>query len=205
MYAHAVQADPRNPVYQQLYEDLLRSVSRKTPTIQPATPVPPVLTLAFGFGVCAFACVYIALAKEAALFPTLGLISTWSLGLVVMLFLCGVSVGVSLTLSGLLDRFSSITTTASGRVSPALALSTIAIVSFWAATALYVLISFTQNAFNYSTSRVVGAVSAIVLFAGLAAYFSDHTNPLQVILWGGNLTYIGAICGWMVTDSLRRV
>lgn len=202
MYAHAVQADPRNRLYQQRYEELVKSetsVAVKTPTAAARQAAP-----FFGGAVCVVSCAYVALSKEAPMAPHLGLISTWTLGLVVMLFLCGVAAGASFSMAGLLDRFSSVSTTSLGKLSPSMALGTVAIVNFWAAGILYALVGISQNAFNFSTSRLVGAVAAIVCLASLAAAISDRLNPGQVLLWGGNLAYIGAICGWMVADSLGR-
>ncbi len=126
-----------------------------------------------------------------------------------MLFINGVAAGVSLCLGGLLDRFSSVSTTSLGKISPAMALGTVAIVNFWAAALLYVLLGLSQKAFNFSTTRLVGAVAGIVCLAAIAAQWSWHgTRPgldwFQVLAWGGNLAYIGAICGWLVSDSFKR-
>jgi tetratricopeptide (TPR) repeat protein len=205
MYAHAVQADPRNQLYQQRYEELILASRPKTAVAKNSHPGNDAAALGVGGAVCLVSLSYIALGKEAPLLPAISLISTWSLGLVVMLFLCGVTAGATLSISGRLDRFSSVSTTALGGISPAMALATIAIVNFWGAAALYAVLGLSQNAFNYSTSRLIGAVAMIVAVASLAAVASDRLNPMQVLLWGGNLSYMGGICGWMVTDSLRRV
>ncbi|HZH98904.1 MAG TPA: DnaJ domain-containing protein, partial [Fimbriimonadaceae bacterium] len=137
MYAHAVQMDPRNPVYQQRHEELIRAVPGHRASTREGSGIGAFALVAGPF-VALLAAIYIAISREAALMPTMGLISTWTLGLVVMLFLCGVVVGVSLSLGGLVDRFSSVNTTSLGGISPTLALGSIALFSFWAAAALYV-------------------------------------------------------------------
>jgi tetratricopeptide (TPR) repeat protein len=204
MYAFAVQMDPGNALYQQRHEELLArnidSVRRSRDEGWTSNLTTPMI----GLAIVAMACIYIALSRETPLLPTVALVSTWTLGLVVMTFLCGVVVGASLSLGGLVDRFQSLATTSLGRVSPSIALGTIAIVNFWAATLLYILLGVSQRAFNYSTSRVVGAVAIVTFMLAIAAAISGHVNAFQVLLWGGNLAYMGALCGWMVADSLRR-
>jgi tetratricopeptide (TPR) repeat protein len=202
MYAHAVQMDPRNPLYQQRHEELLRSAQPVREQRAKQTDA-QTAALAVGGTLVLLACIYIALSREPALFPNLGLVNTWTLGLLVMLFLSGVVVGVSLSVGRMLDRFSSVATTSVGGVSPAVALGSVALVSYWAAAALYVVLGLTQDAFNYSTSRVMAGVALVVVLAALAAGAGDSISAWQVFLWGGNLAYLGGICGWMVTDSLR--
>jgi tetratricopeptide (TPR) repeat protein len=205
MYAHAVQADPRNQLYQQRYEELVKLSTGSMVPAEGGSTVGQQSAMALGVGVCIVSFVYIALGREAPLMPGLGLVSSWTLGLIVMLFLCGVTTGVALSLGGKLDRFTSVSTTSTGRVAPAMALGTVAMVSFWAAAVLYAIIGLSQNAFNFSTSRLIGAVAGVVSLSTLAAMISQQLNPMQVFLWGGNLTYVGAICGWMITDSFSRV
>jgi hypothetical protein len=82
-----------------------------------------------------------------------------------------------------------------------LALASVAVVNFWLAALLYVALGLSQGAFNRSTSRLVGAVGAATLFLSLAAAVSDPISGWQVLLWAGNLVYVGAVCGWMVADG----
>jgi tetratricopeptide (TPR) repeat protein len=202
MYARAVQAGPRNPLYQKRYEELI-SASAKSET--PGTVSSPAewSTLFAGVTICVCACVYITLSKEKPVFSGLSLISTWTLGLMVMLFISGVTAGVSLSRGGLLDRFNSVSTTSLGKISPAMALGSIAVVCFWAAAAIYTLLGVSQKAFNVSTTRLLVAVAAIVGLSALSARYSSNLDGIQVLLWGGNLSYIGAMCGWMVSDSMK--
>ncbi|MBX3118296.1 MAG: DnaJ domain-containing protein [Fimbriimonadaceae bacterium] len=205
MYAYAAQFDPTNPVYIRKHEELMNRVSyekypkssKKPDAVSPAPYV--------GFILVSASCVYVAVSREVAILPALTLINTWTLGLVVMLFISGVTVGASLSAGRLLDRFDSFTTNALGRVAPSLALAPIALVNFWAAVALYVLLGLGQKSFAYSISRVLASVSAVVLMATLSAVVSGRIEPMQVFLWGGNIAYFGALCGWMVADSLKSV
>jgi len=201
LYAFAVQMDPRNHAYQQRYEDLLRSMGVK----QVAEPANPLAASAAAFGVALLACVYLVVANEKPLFKNdLPFISTWTLGCIVMLFLTGVGAGVALSLGRMLDRFSSVSVTALGRISPTVALATVAIVNFWAATALYLFLGITQQSFNFSASRLIGASVGGLLILTMGASLSGSIDAGQVLLWGGNVLYLGSISGWMVGDALRR-
>lgn len=203
MYGRAVQMDPRNPLYLQRYEELVRASTARGAQ-QSGIATSSVATIGVGVFLVLLGVIYVAIGHEAALAPSISLVSTWTLGLVVMLFLAGVIVGASLSVANLVDSFSSVNMTALGKISPTVALGSIAIVSFWAATCLYVILGVGQNAFNYSTSRLITGVAGVVALMSIAASISPVINPLQVILWGGNLVYIGAISGWMVVDSLHR-
>jgi hypothetical protein len=103
----------------------------------------------------------------------------------------------------MLDRFHALAMTSTGRVSPTIALGTIAAFNFWAAALLYVMIGIAQDSFNFSTSRIMASVVGVVVTFTAAAGIGGVTDPSQVLVWGGNLAYLGAICGWMATDSLR--
>lgn len=212
MYAYACQYDPKNPVYQRRYDELTNTnipvveLPREDLKHRPAGPPAKqgqFMAPFFGLGLVVLAGIYIALAKEEAVMPDLKLISTWTLGLIVMLFFSGVAMASSMALDGLLDNFNSLGKNALGRTSPWVALASIAIVSFWAATALYVFIGVTRKAFNYSTSRIIACVVAGTCVLAFAAESTGSISGLQVIVWGGNLVYLGAVCGWMVTDAIR--
>ena len=204
MYAYAAQFDPRNPTYQQRYEELLattRVVDSKNLRLQ--TQDMALVAPAVGGFVVFSAGVYLALSKETAIFPGISLVSSWTLGLVVMMFLCGVSVGASLSIGNLLDRFSGVSTNSVGKIGPPVALAFVSAVNFWIAVLMYAGLGILQNAFNFSTSRLLGAVGATTLVLTFAAIFSQGLNPAQVFFWGGNLIYIGSLCGWIVADSFR--
>lgn len=203
MYGRAVQMDPRNPLYLQRYEELVRASTARN-AVEGSVATSSIATIGVAVFLVLLGVIYVAIGHEAALAPGISLVSTWTLGLVVMLFLAGVIVGASLSVANLVDSFSSVNMTALGKISPTLALGSIAIVSFWAATGLYVILGVGQNAFNYSTSRLITGVAGVVALMAIAASISPVINPLQVILWGGNLVYVGAVSGWMVVDSLHR-
>lgn len=202
MYAHAVQMDPRNQLYQQRYEQLL---SRAAPAVA-AARVDQGQTAAAGAGflVSACACFYLALAHERPILPSVGPISSFTLGSVVMLFLTGVAIGAAFMVGGLLDRFSAVSMSSQGRVSPTIALATVSIVSFWAAAVLYAALGATQRTTNYSVTRLFAAILGALLLATIAATASPTLIPWQILVWGGNLLYIGGVCGWMTADALRR-
>ncbi|MFY9233163.1 MAG: J domain-containing protein [Fimbriimonadaceae bacterium] len=200
MYALAVQMDPTNEVYHQRHEEMVSFAVVKVRNKERENIGFP---LSIGLGLIILAAIYLVVSMEKPLMPDLPPVSTWTLGVWVMTFLSGVALGASFCYAGLVDRFSSVATTALGRITPVVALATIAIVNFWVAAALYMLLGYAQKGFNYSTSRMVSAVAGVTLLLAFAARFSAVLSPLEVLAWGGNLVYIGALSGWMVADSMR--
>jgi curved DNA-binding protein CbpA len=205
MYAYAAQFDPRNAVYQRRYEELLSSSrvvsspSRHRIEAEERRTTVPIVGLAF----ILMGCLFVAFSSEDPLRNLPDPVSTWTVGAIFCLFLSGVTAGVSLSVGNIVDRFSAVATNTVGRLGPALALGTVAIVSFWAAALLYVILGFAQRAFNFSMSRFMAAVAGVTALVAVAATASSTVNSTQVLLWGGNLVYIGAICGWMIADSFR--
>lgn len=205
MYAYAVQMDPRNSLYQRRHEELLDAVMPQDPTpVGSARPVGQsgATTVLVGFGLVAATMAYVMMSTEKPALPNLKLMSTWTLGLMLALFFSGVATGASLALANILDRFQSTTTTTIGKTSPNVALGFVAIVNFWVALLLYALIGLSQRSLNFSTSRIMGAVASITIAMSMVATVT-LIHPGQVLVWGGNLVYVGSLCGWLVADSLR--
>lgn len=202
MYAYAYQCEPSNAFYAQRHEELMGILSRNQGrgSTQQFSAVPLMVGL---IGVVLLA-VYLVLAREPALVPNLPLVSSWTLGAVMTLFLSGLVAGGAMSRGNLLDRFQAATSGTAGRPSPTVALGFVAVVNFWAAALMYVTIGQTQNAYHYSTSRLVGASAACTVLLSLAAALGGTVDPLQMAIWGGNLAYMGSLCGWMVADSLQR-
>jgi hypothetical protein len=76
-------------------------------------------------------------------------------------------------------------------------------VNFWAALLLYTVLGAAQQAFNFSTSRLFAGIAAATTLIGLGALIGGPVSPGQVLAWGGNLTYLGAVAGWFVTDTIK--
>ena len=205
MYAYAVQMDPRNQLYQQRHEELIGAMNvADTGRTENVTTAQVRMPLVGGALVILASC-YLILSNEAPMMPGFKLLSSWTVGLVVMLFLCGVFLGASFSVGHLLDRFSTVTTSTVGRLSPSIALAFVAVANFWAAALMYVAVGVAQGSFNFSTSRLVGAVAGATLLLSVASGLSSSgLNGWQTLLWGGNLIYIGGLCGWMVADSFRH-
>jgi hypothetical protein len=205
LYAYAAQMDPRNPVYQRRYEQLLASSrvdsSGRRAKLRSQKPEPTLPLI--GAGVAVSAALYISMSTEVAVMAPIALVSTWTLGLLILLFLCGVVTGACLSIGNFLDRFEAAATTATGRSGPTVVLGLIAIVNFWAAALLYLLIGFVQRAFNYSTTRMVAGTALVVLLLTGGAFLGGTIKPMQVFLWGGNLAYLGSLVGWLVADAFK--
>ena len=213
MYAFAAQMNPRNPVYQQLHDELVRaSMAKNRPTSRPsmhsieANETNTVTTLVVGLLILACCNFYVIAARETPLAPQIPMVSSWTLGLAVMLFLSGVASGSTLSICNFLDRFH-VNTNSLGKVSsPIIALTSIAVVNFWAALILFSVISFMQKSINKNHLRFIACIAFSVVLLTLSSKFSQTTFTVsQVFTWGGNLAYIGGLCGWMVADSFKRM
>ncbi len=204
-YAFAAQFDP---AYQRWYEDLLNAASKRGLQSRGLrTEVKEderLAALGIGGLLILIGSAYLAVTRETPLLPSIGPLSSLTVGLVVMAFLSGVVLGASLSMANVVDRFASLASNSLGRPTPMLALATVAIVNFWAAAGLYLGLSVAQRGFNVSTSRTLGAVAGVVLVLTVAAAFSPVLVPSQVFLWAGNLAYLGVVSGWTVADSLKR-
>ena len=209
MYAYAAQMDPRNPIYQQRHEELIRNYKDgRSPAAAAAKATQKsVMTIVVGTLLVVCAGFYVMVAKEPIITPGLALINTWTLGLVIMLFLAGVSTGAVLCAGDYIDRFNASTIVATGKISsPILTLAMVAVVNFWAAAVLYAVVTITQRGFTVSHLRfMIGIGVTTLIMSGAAAMSVANFAPLQVLLWGGNLAYLGGICGWMVADSFKRI
>ncbi|HWA83541.1 MAG TPA: DnaJ domain-containing protein [Fimbriimonadaceae bacterium] len=208
MYALALQYDPRNPAYQRRYDDLVEQPIAvvQSPTRAPSRSEPrqnSMFAPLFGLGLVLIACIYVIFSRENPIVPHIPFISTWTFGLIAMLFLSGAILGSCMSLDNLLDSVHSMGTTALGKMSPTVALATIAAVSFWAATAMYVVIGLIRQSFNLTTSRVIACVVAGTCLLSIAGEATGQISGVQVFVWGGNVVYIGVLCGWIVADALK--
>lgn len=204
MYAYALQMDPGNTVYERKHEEMLRSLDQIGRHRERQQEGRGAAAGGVGMAVVIAAASYIAVSREDPIFTSLAPVSTWTLGLVAMLFLCGVAAGATLALAGLVNTFAGFGSSATTRISPPVLLAAVAIVNFWAATALYMVVGATQDAFNESTSRFLAGVAGVTAVLALAASATQAIDSAQVALWGGNVVYLGAVVGWMVADGIRQ-
>jgi peptidoglycan/LPS O-acetylase OafA/YrhL len=104
-----------------------------------------------------------------------------------------------------LETFTSTHQGGAARLSPSAILAALALLNFWLAAIVFAVIGLTQNAINRSVARAIGCAAVLVLvFTIVCAAGSSGIRETQVLLWGGNLVYLGTLCGWMMSDSFRR-
>jgi uncharacterized membrane protein YqgA involved in biofilm formation len=204
MYAYAIQFEPNNTVYQRRYEQLLEQV---VPEVRASCGDADETLGAFMTGTaamivlgCCFALMWTG-GKPA--FPKLPLIGSWNLTTWVVTIVAGVSLGSCLSIGNLIDRINATVSTSLGGPSPTVVLGLLALINFWFAAALYVLIGVTRQAFHYSTTRIVGSVAMTVLCFTIGVAFQEKVSSVEVFLWSGNLIYLAAMLGWLVCDAFR--
>lgn len=194
MYALAVQMDPTNALYQKRYEEIVRADPSAAPTVIKEAENVQVYAPMIGGIVVLLGCFYLALSRELPFLKEFEPISTWTLGLVAVLFLSGVAIGASLSIGRLLDQIQS---------GPLMLLGVVAAVNFWAALLLFGILGWNKKAFNPAATRLIlsGAAATVLLSASAAT--NGTVDGIQVLLWGGGLVYLGSLAGWRVADSFR--
>ncbi len=201
MYAYATQFDPSNRTYLVKHEEVLKLMQRpKVESVRNTEQAPQASSAPIaGALLTLVACGYVAIAREPAVFAWAP-INTFTIGLVVMLILAGVSIGATLHFGGYLERIS-----AHFGPSPGLLLGGIVLLNLWAAGLIYLLVTAPQKTVNPAAARLLGASMAATMFFAVAAAISGRIDALQVVLWGGNLIYLSSLVGWMGADSLLEM
>lgn len=133
------------------------------------------------------------------------IVTKWSFGLLAILIGCGVSMGATMSITGAVRRLEDelvFSRGASGFVPPmGPVLLLLSLVSFWAAALIYLLFSALQEARIVGVARAFGAVTGIVLLAGM---FYDPAGRMQVFLFGGNVVFLSFVFGWFLGDMFRE-
>jgi curved DNA-binding protein CbpA len=202
-YSYAIQLDPKNVIFAKRYEELLRQTNTGDPQGNVRIITRPSFTIWLLLLISPLMMFYVFAAREQPIFPNLPPVSSWTAGLLVMLFVNGVILGAALSISSIVDKWESLAKGSSGKLSPAAALGLVAFVNFWASVAIYILVGFAQKSFTYSISRAVTCVALIVLGYSFASYLSATIIWYQTFLWSGNIIYLGLLCGWTVSDAFR--
>jgi hypothetical protein len=204
MYSLAIQFSPHDASYQRRYEQILdkleqiresekgivtRGLESARTAIGVSMVVHPIL-----MG-------YVAFSTESPA-QLLGIVSYWTPGLYVMLFLSGAINGFLLSASSLVDRWESLGSHG-GRVSWATTCVVFSAVSFWAALVYYGITGLLQEALTPSLNRVFASSILLVLGYTIAFAVPQPHGWSQVAMWGGNLVFIGSLCGWRVMDAFK--
>lgn len=142
----------------------------------------------------------------------LPMISHWSLNLIFLLLLDGLLTGVLLSASGwVVPLEDALPWRSEGKadghsplpirryLSAGTGLVAIASICFPIAALIYAVLGVMQNAFNRSLNRAFLFTAGLTVGFALAYPFTT----LQVLGFGGNLLFIGMLCGWLIADAFR--
>lgn len=197
LYSLALQIDPKNAIYIRKYEDInhLRSSRGANGKIFRGVEEDEssLATFLMIFAVL-MAMVFIASARERAVFSEFMFINTFTVGLVSMQAICGLAIGAGLACNKMIDR-----PQAASQL--AISVSMMAIFSFWLAALMFFVMSGVRRILHVTTGRLVMGVGlGTVCLAG-----ASLVNPIydfsQVLLWSGNVMFIAAMIGWFAADS----
>jgi tetratricopeptide (TPR) repeat protein len=205
MYAYAMQMDPRNALYERRYNEILKRSQVVSDPKRTRLEVEDkkVLVPMVGGAVVILTAIYLGLSQEQSPFGWIPLISTWTLTSLVCFFVSGVTVGAALSIGNLVERYGEVNTTSTGKFSPMMALGCVSMVQFWFAAIVYGAAGLAQRAWDLSMTRLIAGVAAATVAMSFAAYLNLSLRWEQVFVWGGNVIYLGALCGWIIADAFR--
>ncbi len=207
MYAIAIQLDGKNTALRSKHDQALDALSRKQKQQayrygHPAGPTAEPAILPVAIGVALVSTVYIFVSREMPFAPGIGPISTWTVGLVVMVIIAGIALGAGLVMAGELEPFGMNRGGDVTRVPPAVLIGLVAMVNFWAAILLYAAIGAVQKSLNTSVSRALASAGGVCLLFTFASFASHRIDGWQTLIWSGNLAYAGVVFGWLVADGV---
>ncbi len=134
-------------------------------------------------------------------------ISTWSVNLIVSMFIIGALAGIILSLINKINPmdeelfFQGVKTP--GRIPSSYPIGLLLLIfnifSFYLAAIIYIVVGLTQD----SISKSVFTVFTTVFVCSIICEIAYTPSSLQVIAYGGNVIFPGALCGWMLGDVFR--
>lgn len=202
MYAYAAQFGPGNAIFLRKHEETLEILARHEEDAHfkrntEGRWVAPVV----GTMLCAVGACYVALSPEHSIFAKNTVISSWTIGLISMLFFCGAVMGATLSLADFLDRFEFVN--AFGKLSPQLVFMALAVVNLWVAGLLYLIVGAMLKSFSISISRMLLALVGVLAIMTIGSMANRTIDPYQVLMWGGSVATAGAVLGWAFADGMR--
>jgi curved DNA-binding protein CbpA len=136
--------------------------------------------------------------------PLIRAVSEWNGTILTLLGLCGLVLGATMTITGAIRRIEDELLLSGigrgGNYFPlGLVIVVLSVLNFYLAAAVYTVVALMQESFTQSMRRVFGVVLfVVVVLAG--AYSPGH---IQVLLWGGNVTFLAFVIGWLLGDAFR--
>ena len=200
-YIYAAQMAPEKEVYQKKHAkmvQLLKEIHFRN--LQKNIPYKRIATGCF---IIVLAAIYVALAKEPAISFGISLISSWSLGLISMLLLSGLSIGGTLSSANYLPLFSWDKFFPQKKQDWIKSPHLLASFQLWIASFLY----FPQRirgGFQEPISILFVLCLLGAILMTFASVFNENLLPQEVLLWGGNILYIGSLLGWMIGDYFKK-
>lgn len=134
----------------------------------------------------------------------LPIITSWSWNLIGIMFGDGVLVGFLLAVNGILDHpDDELIFESGGRgwgiIPTGFLLLLFAPIFFLGAAAFYLLLGFLQDTISKSVVVAFAAVAGVVLLAAMMYPF----DRMSVVLFGGNVVFVGLLAGWYAGSIFR--
>ena len=128
----------------------------------------------------------------------------WNWTVLVSLGLCGILLGVTMTVTRVVQRIDEelVFNPLQNRrpqIPMGLFLIGVSAVNFWAAALLYILFGVLRESLTLSMLRVFGAVVTVVML--LSAVYEPGRDAIAAL--GGNMVFIALLLGWWLGDFFR--
>lgn len=198
-YAYAVQMDPTNDVYMNRYVELLGGAHQVANPRAEAGPrqVIGVILIAMSLILSPMCAAVFPGAKLGAGFPW---VSQVSLSSVVSLVVGGLILGLGLGLGKFLNKFSTTVVTVVGKLDMVLMIFPVVLVNFWAGLLVYFWLGAVKGSIGRSGARLLGSSGLLLFATTLGCVFAYRQGTDQMLMWLGNLAYMGCLVGWALSE-----
>lgn len=202
-YGYAAQFSS-DPTLVDMHLQMTRMQGKSTRRMRPSSKAMETTPILVGVFAIFLMFLYVSNSQEPAAFSSVPIISQFSIGLVAMLAMAGITIGAVLVMANAVEGIDA------GRVStsalpPVFAIGLFSIVNFWFAVLVFAAISSYYKIANPSLSRFLTAAASTTLAFSGAAYIQSAELAFQTLLWGGAFITWGGIIGWMATSSFRNL
>lgn len=204
--------DVANKLHRLLHRDMPRRAKKtrsrvRDPERQAAARLAAINLLGWGSSLLIILFLAVFPGEPAAFFQDyLPFLDAWSWNLFFSVFIASVTVGALMCATGLLDHpddeliFQSAEGSVIAVFPTGLFLLLFAGIFFWLAAGIYLFVSFLQESLSRSILRVFAATVTAVFIAALVY---PHEGTRQILLFAGNLSFIGMVVGWYIGAMMR--
>lgn len=202
MFAYAAQMDPMNPTYFKRHTEMLELLTKSTDMSGSKQEIDGSGYFLIAVGVLIGPVVLLVVPAGPSM-QGLGPLNALNLPIALASILAGLLSGIAWAMSGLINRFSIVNLTVTGKISPGLLCYPFMLFNYWAGVAIYLLQGVVTGSFNKSAARVVIGCSLLTILLSLATFATGKGDGTEVAIWSGVLVYTTSMLGWALAELGR--